>query len=450
MNTEQKKDHLMTDGNIQKQILVFAIPLILGNLLQQLYNTADSIIVGNFVGSNALAAVGSSTSLICMLIAFGQGAAVGAGVIVSQYLGARQKNQVQDAVHTAMAMAVLLGVVLSVVGALLSRPLLLWMQTPEEVLGDSTTYLRIYFAGTLFNIMYNMASGILNAAGDSKRSLIYLACASVTNIGLDLLLVGALNMGVAGAAIATDASQLVSSVLAVWHLVRVRTDYQVTLRKIRIHKKMAVRIIQVGLPTAIQNMVISFSNVLVQSSVNLYGADAMAGFGAYMKIDGFNILPVLSISMSATTFVGQNYGAGRLDRVKKGMWVTIIMGVIYTVVVGGLLLLRANPLMRMFTSNAEAIVYGKLAMRYFCPFYFLLSIMYGFAGTVRGVGKSVPPMVILLFAMCLFRIAWIQFILPHFATINGIFLLYPVSWTIGMSLMALYTWKGKWLNHAKV
>jgi putative MATE family efflux protein len=450
MNTEQKKDHLMTDGNIPKQILVFAIPLILGNLLQQLYNTADSIIVGNFVGSNALAAVGSSTSLICMLIAFGQGAAVGAGVIVSQYLGARQKNQVQDAVHTAMAMAVLLGVVLSVVGALLSRPLLLWMQTPEEVLGDSTTYLRIYFAGTLFNIMYNMASGILNAAGDSKRSLIYLACASVTNIGLDLLLVGALNMGVAGAAIATDASQLVSSVLAVWHLVRVRTDYQVTLRKIRIHKKMAVRIIQVGLPTAIQNMVISFSNVLVQSSVNLYGADAMAGFGAYMKIDGFNILPVLSISMSATTFVGQNYGAGRLDRVKKGMWVTIIMGVIYTVVVGGLLLLCANPLMRMFTSNAEAIVYGKLAMRYFCPFYFLLSIMYGFAGTVRGVGKSVPPMVILLFAMCLFRIAWIQFILPHFATINGIFLLYPVSWTIGMSLMALYTWKGKWLNHAKV
>jgi putative MATE family efflux protein len=450
MNTEQKKDHLMTDGNIPKQILVFAIPLILGNLLQQLYNTADSIIVGNFVGSNALAAVGSSTSLICMLIAFGQGAAVGAGVIVSQYLGARQKNQVQDAVHTAMAMAVLLGVVLSVVGALLSRPLLLWMQTPEEVLGDSTTYLRIYFAGTLFNIMYNMASGILNAAGDSKRSLIYLACASVTNIGLDLLLVGALNMGVAGAAIATDASQLVSSVLAVWHLVRVRTDYQVTLRKIRIHKKMAVRVIQVGLPTAIQNMVISFSNVLVQSSVNLYGADAMAGFGAYMKIDGFNILPVLSISMSATTFVGQNYGAGRLDRVKKGMWVTIVMGVIYTVVVGGLLLLCANPLMRMFTSNAEAIVYGKLAMRYFCPFYFLLSIMYGFAGTVRGVGKSVPPMVILLFAMCLFRIAWIQFILPHFSTINGIFLLYPVSWTIGMSLMALYTWKGKWLNHAKV
>ena len=450
MNTEQKKDHLMTDGNIPKQILVFAIPLILGNLLQQLYNTADSIIVGNFVGSNALAAVGSSTSLICMLIAFGQGAAVGAGVIVSQYLGARQKNQVQDAVHTAMAMAVLLGVVLSVVGALLSRPLLLWMQTPEEVLGDSTTYLRIYFAGTLFNIMYNMASGILNAAGDSKRSLIYLACASVTNIGLDLLLVGALNMGVAGAAIATDASQLVSSVLAVWHLVRVRTDYQVTLRKIRIHKKMAVRIIQVGLPTAIQNMVISFSNVLVQSSVNLYGADAMAGFGAYMKIDGFNILPVLSISMSATTFVGQNYGAGRLDRVKKGMCVTIVMGVIYTVVVGGLLLLCANPLMRMFTNNAEAIVYGKLAMRYFCPFYFLLSIMYGFAGTVRGVGKSVPPMVILLFAMCLFRIAWIQFILPHFATINGIFLLYPVSWTIGMSLMALYTWKGKWLNHAKV
>lgn len=193
----------------------------------------------------------------------------------------------------------------------------------------------------------------------------------------------------------------------------------------------------------IQNMVISFSNVLVQSSVNGFGAAAMAGFGAYMKIDGFNILPVMSFSMAVTTFTGQNYGAGKIDRVKKGMWVTLAMGFVYTVLTGVLLLTFADPLMRMFTKDAEVIAFGKQAMRYFCPFYFLLSIMHGLAGTVRGTGKSVPPMVILLTSLCLFRIIWIQFVLPLFSTIDGVFVLYPVSWAFGTVLMILYTWEGK-------
>lgn len=450
LNTAGRKEHLMTEGNIAKQILFFAIPLILGNLLQQCYNTADSIIVGNMVGSNALAAVGSSTSIINMLISFSQGASAGAGVIISQYLGAGQKKYVQEAVHTAMAMAILLGLVLSVGGVLLSHPLLIWMRTPDEVLKDSTAYLRLYFAGTIFNVIYNMSSGILNAAGNSQRSLMYLAIASVTNIGLDLILVGGLQMGVSGAAVATDISQFVSSVLAVGYLVRTKGTYRLEFRRICLHRKMAVRIIQMGLPTAIQNTVISFSNVLVQSSVNLYGAAAMAGFGAYMKIDGFDILPVMSISMAATTFVGQNYGAGKLKRVKKGMYVTLAMGVGYTLITGALLLLFSDPLMQLFTTNAEAVAYGRLAMRYFCPFYFLLSIMHGLAGTIRGAGKSVPPMLILLLAMCLFRIAWIQIILPHFNSINGVFLLYPVSWSVGLVLMVLYAWRGKWLRDNKV
>lgn len=435
----------MTEGGIARKIFFFSVPLILGNLLQQLYNTVDSIIVGNFVGSNALAAVGSSTSIICLLIAFSQGLAVGAGVIVSQYLGAKEKQGVQDAVHTAIALSAILGVIITVGGICFSSQLLRWMHTPAEVFDESALYLKLYFGGVIFSVLYNMAAGILNAAGNSRRSLLYLAVASVTNIVLDLVLIAGLHMGVAGAAVATDISQLVSCVLSLLFLMRVPADYQVSLGKIRVQKKMAVRIITVGLPTGIQNMVISFSNVLVQSSVNGFGAAAMAGFGAYMKIDGFNILPVMSFSMAVTTFTGQNYGAGKIDRVKKGMRVTLAMGFVYTVLTGVLLLTFADPLMRMFTKDAEVIAFGKQAMRYFCPFYFLLSIMHGLAGTVRGTGKSVPPMVILLTSLCLFRIIWIQFVLPLFSMIDGVFVLYPVSWAFGTVLMILYTWKGKWL-----
>ena len=446
MSAENTKVRLMTEGSIVRQIFFFAVPLILGNLLQQLYNTADSIIVGNFVGSNALAAVGSSTALINLLIAFSQGAAVGAGVVVSQYLGAKDKKNVHAGVHTSLAIALILGFVLTIGGIFATEPLLIWMHTPREVFADSALYLRIYFGGVIFNVIYNMASGVLNAVGNSKRSLIYLGYASVTNIVLDLIFVGWFHMGVAGAAIATDISQLVSGVLAVAYLMRVQTDYRVELKKIRIQKKMAFRIIQIGLPAGIQNMVISLSNVLVQSSVNRFGADAMAGFGAYMKIDGFNILPVTSFSMAITTFVGQNYGAGKIDRVKRGMWVTLAMGFLYTVTTGVLLLVFSDPLMRMFTDNVTVIRYGELAMRYFCPFYFILSILHGLAGTIRGTGKTIPPMAVLLISLCLFRIAWIQFVLPMFDTINGVFVLYPISWMVGMILMILYTWKGRWLT----
>ena len=439
------QNNLMTEGSIFKSLLLFALPLICGTLLQQLYNPADSIIVGNFVGANALAAVGSSGSPIYLLIGFSQGLAVGAGVVVSQFLGAKDHREAQEAVHTSLAIAVIMGLLLTVGGIACGRALLVAMNTPAEVLGDAVIYIRIYFGGVLFSVVYNMTAGILNAAGNSRRSLIYLAWASVTNIVLDLVFIVIFRMGVAGAAIATDISQLVSCVLSLRFLMRTPDDCQVTLSKIRLHKKMAARIITVGLPTGIQNMVISFSNVLVQSSVNGFGAAAMAGFGAYMKIDGFNILPVMSFSMAVTTFTGQNYGAGKIDRVKKGMWVTLAMGFVYTILTGVLLLTFADPLMRMFTKDAAVIAFGKQAMRYFCPFYFLLSIMHGLAGTVRGTGKSVPPMVILLTSLCLFRIIWIQFVLPLFSTIDGVFVLYPVSWAFGTVLMILYTWKGKWL-----
>ena len=376
---QQEKTLLMTEGSIWKSILLFSVPLILGNLLQQLYNTADSIIVGNFLGSNALAAVGSSGSPIYLLIGFSQGVAVGAGVVVSQYLGAKDKKETRIAVHTSLAIAVILGLILTVGGIAVSRSLLVWMNTPEEVLGDAVTYMKLYFGGVLFSVVYNMAAGILNAAGNSRRSVLYLACASITNIILDLVLIAGLKMGVAGAAIATDISQLVSCVLSLRFLMKVDADYKVELSAIRPDQRMTSRIIRIGLPTGIQNMVISFSNVLVQSSVNSYGAAAMAGFAAYMKIDGFNILPVTSFSMAATTFVGQNYGAGNLKRVKNGMWVTLGMGVLYTLCTGALLLAFQNPIMHLFTSDETVVAFGCSAMHYFCPFYFLLAILHGMA-----------------------------------------------------------------------
>ncbi len=437
----------MTEGSIAKSLLLFAVPLILGNLLQQLYNTADSIIVGNFVGANALAAVGSSGSPIYLLIGFSQGVAVGAGVVVAQYLGAKDRADTQLAVHTALAISVVMGLILTIGGVACGRALLEWMNTPAEVLEDAVTYIRIYFGGVLFSVVYNMIAGILNAAGNSRRSLIYLAYASLTNILLDLVFIVGLKMGVAGAAIATDISQLVSCLLSLRFLLRVEDDYRVRLRDIRLHGRMALRIIRVGLPTGIQNMVISFSNVLVQASVNSYGAAAMAGFAAYMKVDGFNILPVSSISMAATTFVGQNYGAGRLDRVRKSVWVTMALGVCYTLTTGALLLLGQDPIMRLFTTDEAVIAFGCSAMRWFCPFYFLLSILHGLAGAVRGTGASVPPMVVLLVSLCLFRILWIQWFLPLFGSYEGVMMVYPVSWALGAVLMILYTWKGRWMEY---
>lgn len=435
----------MTEGNIWKLLIVFALPLILGNLLQQMYNTADSIIVGNYIGSNGLAAVGSGSSLIQLIIAFSQGAAVGAGVIVSQSIGAKRSDIIKKSVHTAMCISIILGLVLSVIGVIFSSQLIEWMRTPEDVLEDSISYFRLYCAGLIFNVIYNMATGILNAAGNSKKPLQYLAIASVTNIVLDLVFIKVFKMGIEGAAIATDISQALSCVLAIGYLLRVKSDYKINIKELKIDKAIAKEIIRIGLPTAIQNAVISFSNVLVQSSVNDYGSIAMAGYTAYLKIDGFNILPVLSISMAVTTFTGQNVGAKNLKRVKKGMYDALIMCIIYTVLTGIFLLSLSHQILSLFTNDSAVIEYGQLAMKYFCPFYFLLGILNTLAGTVRGAGKGVPPMLILLFSMCIFRIFWIKLALPFFSTIDGIFMLYPISWLVGMIMMIIYTRYGKWL-----
>lgn len=445
-----KNTLLMTQGNIWKLLITFSIPLIIGNLLQQMYNTADSIIVGNFVGSNGLAAVGSGTALINLIIAFAQGASVGAGVVVSQYIGADKKDKIKISVHTSICISIILGLILSLLGIFASPSLLIMMKTPKVVLKSSILYLQIYCGGLIFNVIYNMATGILNAAGNSKKPLVYLAIASFTNIILDLLFIKIFNLGVMGAAIATDISQAISCILTIGYLLKVKSDYKLYIKDLKINKETAVKIIKIGLPTAIQNMVISFSNVLVQSSVNAYGATAMAGYAAYLKIDGFNILPVLSISMAVTTFTGQNVGANRLDRVKKGMYSSLIMVLVYTAFIGAVLLIFSHQVLGLFTHSAQVIMYGQLAMKYFCPYYFLLGILNVLAGTVRGAGKGIPPMIILLFSMCIFRILWIKIALPFYSSIDGVFILYPISWLVGAILMIFYTKFGKWLPHKQM
>lgn len=430
----------MTEGNIWKQILLFSVPLVLGNLLQELYNTVDSVIVGNYVGSHGLAAVSAGTALINLFIAFSQGSAVGAGVLIAQYLGAEDEKATHSAVHTSLAVSVVLGAVLSILAFLFGGKILIWMKTPESVLGEASIYLRIYGIGILFNIVYNMAAGIINAAGNAKKSLEYLGVASVLNIILDLVLIVGAGMGAAGAAVATTISQLVSCVLALGYLMQSREIYRVEIRKIRIQKGMLFRIIALGLPTGIQNMLTSFSNVIVQSGVNGFGAGAMAGFGAYMKIDGFNIMPIRSFTMAITTFAGQNYGAGKGERVKKGMWITLAIGAIYTVITAVLLLTFSREMIGLFTKEPEVIRYGVLVMRYLCPFYAILSVMHILAGVARGLGKTLPPMLILITAMCVFRVFWVQLIHPYWHSMDTLCMVYPISWILGMVMMGVYTW----------
>lgn len=442
-----KKSTVMTEGSIWKKILFFSIPLILGNLFQQLYNTVDSIIVGNYIGSEALAAVGSSGSLINLLIGFCIGASAGAGVVIAQFYGAQDREGVRKAVHTTIAIAIAAGAVLTVVGIVATPILLKAMETPQEVFDQASIYLKVYFGGILFSVVYNMSAGILNAVGNSKRSLVYLMIAATSNIFLDLLFVVVLKMGIVGAAIATDISQLLSCIFIILFLVRSEDVYRVKLKDIRCYDNLLGKILKIGLPTGAQNIVISLSNVIVQSSVNSFGAVAMAGFAAYIKVDGFNILPVLSFSMAATTFVGQNVGAGRLDRVKKGMYVSVAMGIIYTVCTGILLLAFAPQVIGVFTQNGKVVEYGVYIMKFFCPFYWMLGILHILAGTIRGTGKTMQAMVVFLFSLCIFRVLWIWGAMSVSHKIGGVMLGYPLSWLVGLVMILIYVWKGNWMPY---
>ncbi len=446
MESKQKKRAtMMTDGVIWKQLIAFAIPLLIGNLLQQLYNTVDSIVVGRYIGSEALAAVSSSNSLINLVIGMFMGIAAGAGVVISQYYGARAEAKMQQAVHTSIALCAIGGVILIVTGICFSPFILRMMGTPEEVMVNSVVYFRIFFSGSLFNLTYNMSAGILRAVGDSRRPLYYLCVSSVLNIILDIAFVVVGHMGVEGVALATIISQFVSMVLALGALSRSDDIYRLDLKKLSLTKSMVRMIMTQGLPAGLQHSIISLSNVIVQANVNSYGAMAMAGFGSYLKIDGFAQLPMQSFCLAATTFTGQNIGAKRYDRVKKGIVENMAICFSYVGCICLLLYMLAPQLVAIFSQEPEVVHYGSLTIRLIIPFYAILPIHQVLMGTLRGAGKTFASMMISVGNMCVLRMIYINLLVPFFPSYEAVMLCYPITWFGTVLLDCLYTWKGNWL-----
>lgn len=429
----------MTEGNILKSIILYSIPLIFGNLMQQLYNTFDSFIVGQFVDENALAAVGVSGSISFFLVAFYLGASSGAGILISQFYGAKKYDELQRVIHNLLGIGIVLGVAITIIGMIFCPVFLGWIGTPEEVMGEAIIYLRIFFGGMLFQVIYNMLAAVLNAVGNSMSSLLYLVISSVLNIILDALLICVFHMGVEGAAIATVVSQGVCCILILHRLMNADPVYRVSLEKIELNGHYCKKIIAVGFPAAVQNAVISFSSLLIQAGVNSYGPKAVAGFTAYMKVDGFDILPILSFSLAATTFVGQNLGAGETKRAAKGALVIVVLNVIYTAMMSVVMLTFDEQIISIFNTEPTVVHYGVMCIWALAPYYVLLGLIHSLAGCIRGTGNTVGPMVIILFSLCIYRVVWMWTVRPMFSDMNGVLLTYPTSFAVGAILMGGYT-----------
>ena len=401
----------MTEGKIIKSIIIYAIPLILGNFMQQLYSTVDSFVVGNYVGATALAAVGASGQLTYFLIAFCLGASAGGGILISQFYGAKSYDELHHVIHNMLGIAVVLGLVSTVVGVAFCPQLLRAMGTPEDMMPEAVLYLRIYFGGMIFMTFYNMLAAILNAVGNSTKSLQHLVVSSLVNIALDFLLICGFGMGVEGAAIATVIS---------------------------LDKYWAMRVVRIGLPAAIQNAVISFSNILIQTGVNAYGTNVVAGFSAYMKVDGFNILPILSFSMAATTFVGQNIGAGKRKRAFQGAAMIFVINLCYTLMMTAIMLGFDTQIISAFSKEPEVITSGVMCIWALAPFYSVLGVIHSLAGALRGTGDTMGPMAIILISLCLFRVIWIWTMTSRIDGVMGVYLTYPTSFVLGAVLMVIY------------
>ena len=443
--SEQSVKGLMSEGNIWKQLLFFSIPLVLGNIFQQLYNAVDSIIVGNFVGSQALAAVTSSSPVINMLISFFMGLSIGAGVVISRYFGANDRQGVSDSIHTSMAIIILAGIAMTFIGVLLTPYILQWVGVPQDVMSDSIVYLKIYFYGIVGVMIYNMGSGVLRALGDSKTPLYFLIFSSAVNIVLDYAFVVYLHMGVSGVAWATLISQCLSALLVCLLMMKGNASYQLCLRQLKIHPSILSEVIRVGLPSGVQNAIVSFSNVIVQSNINAFGSTAMAGCGAYTKIDGFAILPVTSYSMAITTFTGQNIGAGRFDRVRQGTKVCLTLSLITTLLISLLLFLFGDTALSIFTSDPAVINYGHIMLTLLVPGYFLLAISHAISGVLRGANRAATAMIIVISCWCGLRMAWILTSVPIFHSIHVVLLGWPISWLVSTIIFILYYRRGHWL-----
>lgn len=436
----------LTTGSIWKGMLWFAFPIFLGNVFQQFYNAFDSWVVGRFLGDKALAAVASSGNLIFMMTGFFMGVAMGAGVIIAQRYGARDYATMNRAIHTNLVFGVVAGVVLTVAGIWFTPTILQWMGTPEDVLPESVTYFRFYFCGAVFNVMYNVFVGILHGVGDSKHPLYYLMIATLVNVVLDLLFVGVFRWGVGAAAIATVIAQGVSAVLCGIHLCRVKAPYHLDIKKIRPDMDSLRGIVRYGLPSGVQNSVIALANVVVQSSINSFGSGAMAGCGTYSKIEGFAFLPVTCFTMALSTFVGQNLGAGKQYRVKKGIAFGVICSVTIAEMIGVACYLLAPQLIRFFNDSPEVVDYGVRHMRTICLFYCLLALSHCMASVMRGAGKAAVPMYTMLICWCIIRVSYITFMLPRVPRLETVSWAYPITWTLSSIIFLIYFVKGNWMG----
>lgn len=433
------KGNRITEGSIFGQLLLFFFPILFGTFFQQLYNTADAMVVGRFVGKQALAAVGGSTStLINLLVGFFVGLSSGATVVISQFYGARKADKVHWAVHTSIAFSVIGGIIFMIVGLVGSPWALEAMKTPEDVMGHAVVYIRIYFLGIIVNLVYNMGAGILRAVGDSRRPLYFLIASCFTNIILDVLLVAVLGMGVAGAALATITSQLLSAVLVVLALMKTDDMYKLEWKKVRIDQRMLQRIVRIGIPAGMQSVMYNISNVIIQAGVNTLGTDNVTAWATYGKVDGLYWMMINALGISATTFVGQNFGAGRLDRVRKGAGACMVIGVVLTASVGAVLYNGGHLLVELFTTDQQVQAISMDLLHFMVPTFITYIAIEILSGTLRGVGDAWMPLIITGIGVCAVRVLWIMFVLPHYHTIIGAAFCYPLTWSLTTVAFVIY------------
>ncbi len=440
----QTKD--MTRGNIYSLILAFAMPIFLSEVFQQLYNTADAFIVGKFLGTNALAAVTSSGTLIFLLVSFFTGTAMGAGVVISRYFGAGNDTQVSRSIHTVLAFGLVSGILLTLVGVLFTPTFLRWMKTDVEVLPEAIAYFRYYFLGSLALVLYNICRSIMTALGDSKRPLYYLIFSSLLNIGLDLLFIGCFHWGVWSAATATVISQAASVCLCMAHLMKEGSAFRVEIKKIRFHKDILIEIIRYGLPAGIQNSVIALANVIVQSQINSFGKLAMAAYGTHAKIEGFAFLPITSFTMASTTFISQNLGACKYERAKQGARFSILAAVLLAESIGVFCYFMAPHLIALFDQTPGVIELGVIQAHTVALFYFLLAFSHSIAAICRGAGKAFVPMLVMLSIWCVFRIIYIMIVMHEYNDITYIYWAYPLTWTISSIIYLFYYLFSDWVH----
>jgi len=436
----------MTTGSIWKRMVSFAVPVFLGNLCQQLYNTVDSVIVGKFVGKQALAAVASSGNLIFMMTGFFMGLFIGAGIVIAQYFGARNYEKVRSAVHTDIAFALCCGVLLTLLGVFFTPTLLTWMRTPADVLPTSILYFRLYFLGSLATILYNAGMGILQAVGDSRSPLYYLVISSVVNVALDLLFVGAMDMGVAGAAVATVISQVVSAVLCIIKLTRSDGPYRLEIKRIGFDLPLLKKITSQGVPSGVQNSIIAIANVVVQSNINTFGSDAMAGCGSYSKVEGFVFLPITAFAMALTTFIGQNLGAGQFDRAKQGARIGILCSMAMAELIGVALFFLAPYAMRLFNDDPAVVAIGVRQSHIEALFFCFLAFAHGVSAVLRGAGRAQVPMYTMLGCWCILRVSYITLALKVWPDIATIFWAYPITWSVSCVVFLIYYLKADWVH----